>query len=45
MEPEEYFKTQESINKKRYDALHDFFVGGHSAQKVAQQYGYTVASL
>jgi transposase len=45
MEAEEYFKTQEIVNKKRYDALRTFFVDGLSAQEVARQYGYTTASL
>lgn len=45
MEPEEYFKSNEIVNKKRYEALRDFFLEKHSAAKIAQQYGYTVASL
>jgi transposase len=45
MEAEEYFKSQEIVNKKRYDALHSFFVDKRSAQEIATQYGYTVSSL
>ncbi|MDR1342630.1 MAG: transposase [Prevotellaceae bacterium] len=45
MEPEEYFKAQEIVNKRRYDALRDFFAGKRSAQEVACQHGYTVSSL
>jgi hypothetical protein len=45
MEPGEYFKTQEIVNKRRYDALRDFFTGKRGAQEVAGQYGYTTASL
>jgi hypothetical protein len=45
MELEEYFATQEIVNKKRYDALHDFIVSKHSAEEVAHKYGYTVSSL
>jgi hypothetical protein len=45
MGPEEYFKTQEIVNKKRYDALHAFFVDKCTAEDVAKQYGYTVSSL
>jgi hypothetical protein len=42
MELEEYFATQEIVNKKRYDALHDFIVCKHSAEEVAHKYGYCI---
>ncbi|MDR3327149.1 MAG: hypothetical protein LBT04_03325 [Prevotellaceae bacterium] len=45
MKPEEYFKTVEIINKKRYDALRAFFNEKRTAQEVAKQYGYTQSSL
>jgi hypothetical protein len=45
MKPEEYFRTMEIINKKRYDALRAFFIEKCTAQEVAQQYGYTQSSL
>jgi hypothetical protein len=45
MTPEEYFIFNQSVNKKRYDALHDFFVGRLSAVDVANRYGYTPSSL
>jgi transposase-like protein len=45
MEPKEYFKTQEIVNKKRYDTLRAFFIEGATAQEVANRYGYTPSSL
>jgi hypothetical protein len=45
MLPEEYFNFSQSVNKKRYDALYDFFVNKISANNVAQTYGYTLNSL
>ena len=42
MTPEKYFKSVQSVNKKRYDALHDFFVNHLSASEVAAKYGYTL---
>ena len=44
MTPEEYFKSRQSVNKKRYDALYDFFVNQLSAEEVAEKYGYTVSA-
>jgi len=41
MTPEKYFKSVQSVNKKRYDALHDFFVNHLPASEVAAKYGYT----
>ena len=40
MTPEEYFEFHQSVSKKRYDALHDFFVNKHSASEVADKHGY-----
>jgi predicted DNA-binding protein YlxM (UPF0122 family) len=45
MTPEEYFEFNQSVNKKRYDALHSFFVDKLSAGEVADKYGYTKASF
>ena len=45
MEPKEYFKSKDIVNKKRYDALRAFFLDEHSAEEIASQYGYTVSSL
>jgi len=42
MEPEEYFELQQSVNKKRYDALFDFFKNRLSAKEVAKKHGYTL---
>jgi hypothetical protein len=35
MKPEEYFEFDKTINKKRYDALRDFFVNKQLAADVA----------
>ena len=35
MTPEEYFILNQSVNKKRYDALHAFFVNRLPAADVA----------
>ena len=45
MEAEEYFKTLDIVNKKRYDALRSFFVEKHTAEEVCIIYGYTVSSF
>jgi len=45
MTPEEYFMFNQSVNKKRYDALHAFFVNGLPAAGVAARYGYTLPSF
>ena len=45
MTPEEYFSFQHLVNKKRYDALHDFFVNKRSAADVAAACGYTLTSF
>ena len=45
MKPEEYFDFCPSVNKKRYDALHAFFVNRRPATEVAQTYGYTLTSF
>ena len=45
MTPEAYFKSNQLVSKKRYDALHDFFVNKLSADEVAKKHGYTLASF
>ncbi len=45
MKPEEYFASRHPVNKKRYDALHAFFVDGLSAAEVAAKYDYTLNSF
>ena len=45
MTPEEYFDFNQPVNKKRYDALHAFFVSKQPATDVAATFGYTPASL
>ena len=45
MKPEEYFESQQSVNKRRYDALYDFFKNKLSAQEVANKHGYTISTL
>jgi hypothetical protein len=45
MTPDEYFNFNSSVNKKRYDALHDFFVDKLPAADAAKKNGYTLSSL
>ena len=45
MKPEEYFEFSPAVNKKRYDALHSFFVNKLPATEVAERCGYTLTSL
>ena len=45
MTPEEYFKSKSSVNKKRYDAMYDFFINKKSAAEVAKLYGYTILAF
>jgi hypothetical protein len=45
MTPEEYFIFDQSVIKKRYDALNDFFVNHLSANEVARKFGYTRISF
>jgi hypothetical protein len=45
MNPEEYFEFNPSVHKKRYDALHAFFVNRLTASEVANRYGYTLTSF
>jgi hypothetical protein len=45
MTPDEYFIFNQSVNKKRHDALHDFFVHKQLAFDVAEKYGYTLSSF
>ena len=45
MTPEKYFEFHQSVSKKRYDALHDFFVNNRPAAEVAKKYGYTLSTF
>jgi transposase len=45
MTPKEYFESQSSVSKKRYDAMRDFFVNKCSAAEAAAKYGYTLSSF
>ena len=45
MTPEEYFDFSKSVNKKRYDALHAFFVDKRMAADAAAISGYTLTSF
>ena len=45
MNPEEYFNSQNCVNRKRYDALHDFFVNKRMADEVATTHGYTLSAF
>jgi len=45
MTPEEYFNSQQSVNKKRYDALRAFYVDKRTASEVAASSGYTTGSV
>jgi hypothetical protein len=45
MKPEEYFISNQPVNKKRYDSLHDFFTNNMSAADVATKYGYRKTSF
>jgi len=45
MTPKEYFESQESVSKKRYDALYDFFVNNRPASEVAKKYGYRLTTF
>ena len=45
MNPEEYFNFNKSVNRKRYDALHAFFMNRLSATEVATSFGYTLQSF
>ena len=45
MTPEEYFSSDKSVCKKRYDALRTFFVDMLPAAEAAAGYGYTLASF
>ena len=45
MTPEDYFIFNQSVNKKRYDALHAFFVNRLPAADVAEKFGYTLSSF
>ena len=43
MMPEEYFKSCESVNRKRYGSLHAFFVNDLSAREAADTSGYRLS--
>ena len=45
MTPEEYFNFNDSVNKKRYDALRAFFVEKLPAADAAQKHGYRLSSF
>jgi transposase len=45
MEPYFYFERNDIINKRRYDALRDFFFLKHSAAEVADKYGYSLSTF
>lgn len=45
MEPQHYFQRTDIVNKKRYDALREFFLEGRQAGEIAQQYGYTTSAF
>ena len=45
MNPNEYFLSQHCVNRRRYDALRDFFVNKRSANEVATTHGYTIHSF
>jgi hypothetical protein len=45
MTPDEYFNFSNCVNKKRYDALHSFFVDKLPATDAARKYGYTKSSF
>lgn len=45
MEPYSYFKSQEIVNKKKYDALRAFYYEKQPAQEVASNYGYSLSAF
>jgi hypothetical protein len=45
MTPEEYFNFSSCVNKKRYDALHSYFVDRLSAEDAAKKHGYRLSSF
>jgi hypothetical protein len=45
MTPKEYFSFNQSVSKKRYDALHAFFASELPAAQVAVTYRYTLPSF
>ncbi|MDR2972503.1 MAG: transposase [Bacteroidales bacterium] len=45
MTTKEYFDSIESVPKKQYDALREFFVDKRSADETAKKYGYTKHSF
>jgi predicted transport protein len=45
MTPEEYFNFSSCVNKKRYDALHSYFVDRLPAEDAAQKHGYRLSSF
>ena len=45
MSPYSFFNNQDIINKRKYDALREFFFLKVAAQEVAIKYGYTLSSF
>jgi len=45
MDPVTYFRSTDIVNKKRYDALREFFLESGQASKIAERYGYTSHSF
>jgi len=45
MTPEEYFEFHQSISKKRYDALHDYYVNKQPAAEMAKKHGYQLSTF
>ncbi len=45
MKPYDFFASQKSIPKKRYDALKEFFYYKTKANEVANLFGYTISSF
>ena len=45
MDAFQYFSKCNSPQKKKYDALRDFYFQGHRAADVAKKYGYTLSAF
>ena len=45
MDALQYFSECSSPQKKKYDALRDFYFQGHRAADVAKKYGYTLSAF
>ena len=44
-EAKEYFTSNDSVYKRRYNALNDYIVNDMSAEEVAKKYGYKTSSI